>query len=129
MLGLHSPMTTRSSWPHRRNNETRTQDLHRSSRVCFQMSRLVIWGAGGWPAAVTGSHARLGEGGSQPLCNDRDVHCGLESDGEFVIPGRQRAVAFQSADAALHGMPGLVVLGVERWRPAPAATPFLAVAG
>lgn len=57
------------------------------------------------------------------------MHDGFEADGELVVAGGRRPVAFEPANAALHGVACLVVLDVEDWCLPPAAPRFLRVAG
>ncbi|MEU8285442.1 hypothetical protein AB0C01_13985 [Micromonospora sp. NPDC048905] len=50
---------------------------------------------------------------STPFIDRDDVEAGLVADDELVVPGRERAVAFQAVDVALRSVALLAVLGVE----------------
>src|SRR5215207_9692278 len=67
-------------------------------------------------------------GPSQPLADRSDEHGRLESDGELVEAAGDGSVALEAIDPALDGMTPLVVLAVERRRPAARAATALAVA-
>lgn len=65
-------------------------------------------------------HGRMvaAEGASQPLVYRGDQHRCVTADGELVVPGGNRAVAFEAIDPALDRMPLLVVVLVETGRAA-----------
>src|SRR4051794_4121748 len=65
---------------------------------------------------------------SQPLVDRRDGHCGLVTDGEFVVACGHGPVAFERVDAALHAVTLFVGVLVERRSATTARTTVLAVA-
>lgn len=90
--------------------------------VAFAVERpLRDWCSSCWtaPAAVAdlGPVSKPG----QPVVYRGYVDDGLVADGEFVISGRDGAVAFESVDVTFHSMTGAVVVGVELVRATAAA--------
>src|SRR4029453_9468781 len=61
---------------------------------------------------------------AEPFVDRRGVDGGFVADGELVEAGGDRAVAFEPVDAALHGVPLLVGVGVERGGPPPPGAPL-----
>ena len=63
------------------------------------------------------------------MVDGRDVRACGESDGEFVVAGREAAVVFEGVNAAFDGVPVLVLGGVEGWWSAATGSASVSVSG